>query len=108
MGLVVGKPVGITLFTWLATRLGFDLPEGLNWPQFVGAGFAAGIGFTVSILISGLAFDDAGVTDLAKIGILVASLAAAAGALVVLWWAGRGTVGDQTLNPAESEAHDEA
>ncbi len=90
LGLVVGKPVGITLFTWVATRLGFDLPDGLSWPQFVGAGFAAGIGFTVSILISGLAFDSGGVTDLAKIGILVASLAAAAGALAVLWWAGRG------------------
>ncbi|MDE0676501.1 MAG: Na+/H+ antiporter NhaA [Acidimicrobiaceae bacterium] len=108
LGLVVGKPVGITLFTWLATRLGFELPEGLNWPQFVGAGFAAGIGFTVSILISALAFDDAGVTDLAKIGILVASLAAAAGALAVLWWAGREAPGEDTSDTARSEADAES
>ena len=108
LGLVVGKPAGVTLFTWLAMRLGFELPEGLNWPQFVGAGFAAGIGFTVSILISGLAFDDGGVTDLAKIGILVASVAAAAGALLVLWWAGRGTGDDGIVAPPQHESHGES
>ena len=104
LGLLVGKPLGITLFTWFATRLGFELPEGLNWPQFVGAGFAAGIGFTVSILISGLAFEDGGVSDMAKIGILVASLAAAAGALLVLWWAGRGSISEETLEEHAARA----
>ena len=83
-GLVIGKPVGITFFTWIATRFGFELPEGVNWPQFIGMGLAAGIGFTVSIFVAGLAFDDPGMTDLAKIGILVASLIAAVGALLLL------------------------
>ena len=37
-GLVIGKPLGIALFTWVAARFGFALPEGVNWPQFVGMG----------------------------------------------------------------------
>jgi len=84
VGLVIGKPLGIALFTWLATRFGFALPEGVNWPQFVGMGLAAGIGFTVSIFVGNLAFEDSAITELAKIGILVASLIAAIGALVLL------------------------
>lgn len=84
LGLVIGKPVGITLFAWIATRYGFTLPEGVNWPQFIGMGFAAGIGFTVSIFVGGLAFESPGMTDLAKIGILVASLIAAVAALLLL------------------------
>lgn len=84
LGLIVGKPLGITLFTWVATRFGLTPPEGVSWPQFVGMGFAAGIGFTVSIFVAGLAFESKGVTDLAKIGILVASLIAAVAALLLL------------------------
>ena len=84
LGLIVGKPLGITLFTWVATRFGLTLPEGVSWPQFVGMGFAAGIGFTVSIFVAGLAFESEGITDLAKIGILVASLIAAVAALLLL------------------------
>ena len=84
LGLIVGKPLGITLFTWVATRFGLTLPEGVSWPQFVGMGFAAGIGFTVSIFVAGLAFESKGITDLAKIGILVASLIAAVAALLLL------------------------
>ena len=84
LGLIVGKPLGITLFAWVATRFGLTLPEGVSWPQFVGMGFAAGIGFTVSIFVAGLAFESEGVTDLAKIGILVASLIAAVAALLLL------------------------
>ena len=84
LGLVVGKPVGITLFAWVATRFGFALPGGVRWPQFIGMGFAAGIGFTVSIFVAGLAFETPAITDLAKIGILVASLIAAIAALLLL------------------------
>jgi NhaA family Na+:H+ antiporter len=84
LGLVVGKPVGITLFAWVATRFGFALPEGVRWPQFIGMGLAAGIGFTVSIFLAGLAFETPAITDLAKIGILVASLIAAIAALLLL------------------------
>ena len=84
LGLVVGKPLGITLFAWVATRFGFALPEGVHWPQFIGMGFAAGIGFTVSIFVAGLAFESSAVTDLAKIGILIASLVAAVLALLLM------------------------
>jgi len=84
-GLVIGKPVGITVFAWIATRFGFALPEEVSWLQFIGMGLAAGIGFTVSIFVGGLAFDDSGTTDLAKIGILMASLIAAVGALFLLY-----------------------
>ena len=84
LGLIVGKPLGITLFAWVATRFGLTLPEGVSWPQFVGMGFAAGIGFTVAIFVAGLAFESEGITDLAKIGILVASLIAAVAALLLL------------------------
>ncbi|MEC9059428.1 MAG: Na+/H+ antiporter NhaA [Actinomycetota bacterium] len=84
VGLVVGKPVGITLFTWVATRFGFALPDDVNWAQFTGMGLAAGIGFTVSIFVAGLAFEDHAITDLAKIGILMASLIAAVAALLLL------------------------
>ena len=84
LGLVVGKPLGIALFAWVATRFGFPLPDGVRWPQFIGMGFAAGIGFTVSIFVAGLAFESYAITDLAKIGILVASLVAAIAALLLL------------------------
>ena len=84
LGLVIGKPLGITLFAWVATRFGLTLPEGVPWPQFIGMGFAAGFGFTVSIFVGGLAFESEGITDLAKIGILVASLIAAVAALLLL------------------------
>ena len=84
LGLVVGKPLGIALFAWVATRFGFPLPDGVRWPQFIGMGFAAGIGFTVSIFVAGLAFESYAITDLAKIGILLASLVAAIAALLLL------------------------
>jgi len=83
-GLVIGKPVGITLFAWVATRFGFRLPDGMSWGQFIGMGVAAGIGFTVSIFVGGLAFDDPELADMAKIGILTASLIASAAALIIL------------------------
>ena len=85
LGLVVGKPLGITLFAWVATKVGFELPPGINWVQFIGMGLAAGIGFTVSIFVAGLAFQTDAITDLGKIGILAASAVAAVGALIVLY-----------------------
>ena len=84
LGLVVGKPVGVVLFTFVATRFGFSLPRGVTWRQFFGLGAAAGIGFTVSIFISGLAYQDEVMVQEAKLGILVASALAAVFALTVL------------------------
>ena len=84
VALVVGKPIGVLGFSWLAVRLGLGrLPEGATWGQIAGVAALAGIGFTVSLFITGLAFDDVAIQDDAKIGVLVASIvAAAAGALV--------------------------
>lgn len=78
LGLVLGKPIGITLFAWLATRSGLGtLPAGAGWRSLVGVSFLGGIGFTMSIFIASLAFPrSAALLDSAKIGILVASLVA--------------------------------
>jgi Na+:H+ antiporter, NhaA family len=76
-GLVVGKTVGVTIFTWLATRTGITrLPEGVGWGQLVGVAALAGIGFTVSLFITSLAFQTQAIQDAAKVGILIASLLA--------------------------------
>ena len=73
-GLVFGKPIGITLFAWAAARTGLAaMPEGITWRQVHGAGWLAGIGFTMSLFIAGLAFVDPLWIDAAKIGILIAS-----------------------------------
>lgn len=79
LGLVIGKPVGITLATWLAVKSGLcTLPNAINMHHIVGAGFLAGIGFTMSIFITELAFSGQKETlILAKTGILLASIAAA-------------------------------
>jgi Na+/H+ antiporter NhaA len=84
-GLVVGKLAGISLFAYAAQRIGFaEVPAGVPAQHIVAAAAIAGIGFTVSLFITELAFDDAVLIDEAKVGILVASaLAAALGALVL-------------------------
>jgi NhaA family Na+:H+ antiporter len=77
LGLVVGKPLGITLFSWLVTRTGkARLPEGVTWPQLLAVSAVAGVGFTMSLFISELAFTDHHLVSEAKVGILVASLLA--------------------------------
>jgi NhaA family Na+:H+ antiporter len=77
VGLVVGKTMGVTVLTWLATKTGIiRLPEGVGWDQLVGVAALAGIGFTVSLFITSLAFQTQVVQDAAKIGILAASLLA--------------------------------
>jgi NhaA family Na+:H+ antiporter len=78
VGLVVGKFVGIAGFTWLATRLGMArLPEDAAWSGIFGVSALAGIGFTVSIFITDLAFAGTSLVDQAKIAILAASVLAA-------------------------------
>jgi NhaA family Na+:H+ antiporter len=76
-GLVLGKPLGITLFSWLAVKLGIaDLPYGVNWRQLFAASWLAGIGFTMSLFIADSAFSGT-LLDTAKMSILAASLLAA-------------------------------
>ena len=85
LGLVLGKLVGITAFSWAALRLRLaSLPEGLRFPQLVALAATAGIGFTVSLFIAGLAFDGPDLVGAAKIGILSASVAAALAGLGLL------------------------
>ncbi len=78
LGLLLGKPLGITVFSWAAVRMGVaSLPSRVTWRMIHGAAWLGGIGFTMSLFIAGLAFP--GMPDLlaaAKLGILAASLAA--------------------------------
>ena len=78
-GLIVGKPAGITAGTWAVVRLGWSrLPSGISWRHIYGVSWLGGIGFTMSIFIAGLAFDQAQALARAKLGILSASLVAGA------------------------------
>jgi NhaA family Na+:H+ antiporter len=73
-GLIIGKPLGIWLFSLTGVALGLcSLPDDLNWKHIAGAGFLGGIGFTMSIFITMLAFTDPGVINSSKISILLAS-----------------------------------
>lgn len=75
IGLFIGKPLGITLATWVAVRFHFaDLPAGVNWRQIFGASILGGIGFTMSLFIGELAFDKESLVEEAKVGILAASI----------------------------------
>jgi NhaA family Na+:H+ antiporter len=76
-GLVIGKPLGIWLFSMLGVGLGLcALPADLKWKNIVGAGFLGGIGFTMSIFITLLAYDNEVVVTNSKIAIIIASLIA--------------------------------
>ena len=75
MGLVFGKQIGITVFTWLAVRLGLaDLPQGVSWRHIYGVAWLGGIGFTMALFIDSLAFEGNPLIDTAKIGILTGSI----------------------------------
>lgn len=87
-GLVFGKFLGISLFSWLGVRLGLGrLPAGVKWRHLLGAAWLGGIGFTMSLFISQLAFPNAALADQAKLGILSASLMAAIIGLSWLYFA---------------------
>lgn len=92
LGLVLGKPIGIFVASYVAVRLGLaSLPTGVGWPQIFAVGVLAGVGFTMSLFINEMAF--AGLApDIAarfategKIGIFLGSIAAAVSGLVALW-----------------------
>lgn len=76
-GLCIGKPLGICAACYLLVRKKWAvLPSSTNWYQLLGGCMLAGIGFTMSIFIATLAFDDNNVQDIAKISVLIASLLA--------------------------------
>jgi len=86
LGLLVGKPVGIFLFSWLAVKAGLaKLPSGMGWTAVMGGGLLAGIGFTMSLFIAGLAFSES-LLDAAKIGVLTGSAMSAILGLAFLLW----------------------
>ena len=90
-GLVIGKPLGIFLFTAAVVALGIcSLPEGLTWKHIAGVGFLGGIGFTMSIFIALLAYDNPILITESKIAILLASLVSGIiGFLWLRWTVGR-------------------
>jgi NhaA family Na+:H+ antiporter len=86
LGLLVGKSVGISLFAWISVKLGLAvLPRHVSWTHVVGVAFLGGIGFTMSLFVSDLAFRGTVLGEEAKLGILVGSLLAGViGALLIL------------------------
>lgn len=84
-GLAAGKPIGIILFSSLAVFMGVaKLPTGLNWKHIAGVSLLAGIGFTMSIFITLLAFDDKTIIDIGKIATIFASTFSAIAGLITL------------------------
>jgi len=85
LGLVLGKFLGVSLFSLFMVKMKWAvLPEGVNWRQLLGVAFLAGIGFTMSIFISELAFDNEEFKQIAKVGIMSASVIAAVIGMIML------------------------
>lgn len=96
IGLLLGKPIGVITASWLAVRSGLAaLPENVSWQHIHGAGWLAGIGFTMSLFITGLALTESAHLTAAKLGILIASLVA-------------GTIGSLVLSRVPDESLDAA
>lgn len=97
LGLVVGKPLGIFVFSWLAVKLGIArLPTGVNWAAVFGGGCLAGIGFTMSLFVAGLALQG-DMLEAGKLGTLMGSTVSAILGCVILLFSLR--------KPAEDFAH---
>jgi NhaA family Na+:H+ antiporter len=94
-GLLCGKPLGIFLFSLAAVKMRIaELPQGTNWKQIFALGIIAGIGFTMSIFIDGLAFSNENLVNIGKAAILGTSLVAAlAGCAAVYFTSPKGSVG---------------
>lgn len=86
VSLVAGKVLGIFIFSWLSVKIGIaKLPDNVNWKHIISLGFLGGMGFTMSLFISNLAFTSEALLNPAKIGILAGSLIAGVGGYVLLW-----------------------
>jgi NhaA family Na+:H+ antiporter len=84
-GLFIGKPVGITLFSWLFVKLKLaSLPSGVGWPHIIAAGILGGLGFTMALFIDGLSFREPILLDYAKLGILAGSILSGAAGMALL------------------------
>jgi len=106
LGLAIGKPIGITLVSFIAVSIGLcRLPLDLNWKHVFGAGLLGGIGFTMSIFITNLAFvGESTVINASKMAILLASLTA--GTIGFLWLKllGKPKIGDDDMDVMDFEA----
>jgi NhaA family Na+:H+ antiporter len=86
IGFVLGKPIGVLTFSWMAVRLGIAIrPAGLGWGTLAGGALLAGIGFTMALFIANLAFSESQI-DEAKLGIFMASVVSAVAGLALLMW----------------------
>ena len=100
LGLLLGNPLGVLGMTWIAVRVGLgQLPAGVGWRHVLGVGFLAGIGFTVAIFVSGIAFDDPAVVNQAKMGVFGASVIAGAAGYLFLRVVGARASGPQPQAP---------
>jgi len=106
LGLLIGKPIGISLLSFIAVSIGIcRLPLDLNWKHVFGAGLLGGIGFTMSIFITNLAFTgDANIINASKMAILLASLSA--GTIGFLWLKllGKPKAGDDDMDVMDFKA----
>ena len=84
MALIVGKAIGITLFSWVGVKLGFPLPEGMGTKHLLVASIIAGLGLTVALFVAGKAYEDPVFQDPAKMGAVLS-----AGAAIVAFVVGR-------------------
>ena len=85
LGLLIGKPIGITLFTYIGLKTrAFTLPEGVSLNDILGLSFLCGIGFTMSLFINGLAFTDLNLIDSSKLGIFIGSIVSAIAGYIIL------------------------
>lgn len=100
VGLVIGKPLGVWLFSFIGVGLGLCvLPKDLKWKNIIGAGFLCGIGFTMSIFITLLAFNSEDIVNNSKIAILIASFIAGTIGFILL----RLTLQNKTDLPADTQ-----
>ncbi len=101
LGLIVGKPLGIFLLTFLVVSFGLcKLPKSLNWKFIFGVGLLGGIGFTMSMFITLLAFDDQIIINNSKLVILIASLIAGILGFITLKLSIKSLINEDTLNKA--------
>lgn len=90
VGLFIGKPLGIILFSYAGVRSGrARLPQKTTWSMVLGVGLIAGIGFTMSIFIASLSFGEAAMLNIAKLSIIVGSLLSALAGFLVFYLKGR-------------------
>jgi NhaA family Na+:H+ antiporter len=90
LGLILGKPIGITLMSFIAVKLKISaLPKNTNWFQMIGLGLLAGIGFTMAIFIALLSFSEVEFQTQAKFSILVGSILSGCLGFLLLKYAGK-------------------